>query len=130
MKKIIALLLVSLSGFADNLVLENLTPHPAADQKSKIAVQWASSNKEVDSENQALMHGQKLNPETMQSLTQTGKISLKIPQKAEYFRVLAWSNGDGDPDFHTNWVDVVPNKTYTLKADHLVPSVLMSGSGC
>ncbi len=124
------LIVVSATGFAENLVLENQTPYPSKNQKSKIAVQWATSAKEVDEGNNALLHGLKLNPDTMQVLTQSGKISLSIPKKAEYFRVLAWSKGEGDPDFHTNWVEIVPNKTYTLKADHLVPSVLMSGTGC
>jgi hypothetical protein len=71
-----------------------------------------------------------LNPGTFQILTQSGKITLSIPNNAEYFRVLAWSKDEENPDFHTNWVDIVPNKTYTLEADKLVPSVFMSGSGC
>ena len=134
MKKIMlfffSLLAVATTGFADNLVLENQTSYPAKNQKNKMAIQWATSAKEVDESNKALLHGTKLNPDTLQVITQSGRINVSIPKKAEYFRVLAWSKGEGDPDFHTNWVDVVPNKTYTLEADHLVPSVLMSGTGC
>ena len=134
MKKIalffLSLLVVATTAFADNLVLENQTSYPVKNQKSKMAIQWATSAKEVDAANNAVINGTKLNPKTLQVLTQTGKVNLNIPSKAEYFRVLVWSKGEGEPDLLTNWVDIVPNKTYTLKADHLVPSVLMSGTGC
>jgi hypothetical protein len=130
MKKILFFLLLATTGFAENLILENQTSYPAQDQKSTIAIQWANSAKEVDEYNKALMYGQKLNPATFQVITQSGKVSLHIPENAAYFRVLVWSKGEDSPDFHTNWVDIVPNKTYKLKADQLVPSVLMSGSGC
>ena len=135
MKKIkllfLSLLLIgTTAGFAENLVLENQTDYPLKNQKSKMAVQWASSAKEVDEGNNALLNGSKLNSKTLQVLHQSGKVALSIPKKAEYFRVLAWSKGEGDPDFLTNWVEIVPNKTYTLKTEHLVPTVLMSGTGC
>ena len=100
------------------------------DQKSKIAVQWAASAREVEEYNQALMYGPPLDQKTMQVLTQSRKNNLKVPEKAQHFRVLLWSKGEGDPDFLTNWVEVVPNKTYILDQDHLVPVVLMSGTGC
>lgn len=121
-------LLVTVTGFAENFVLENQTSYPM--KKSKIAIQWATTAKEVTEANTALMHGLSLNSETLQVLTQMGKVNLTIPKKAEYFRVLVWSKGEGEPDLHTNWIDIVPNKTYTLKPDHLVPSVLMLGTGC
>ncbi len=131
MKKIMLFfLLLTTTGFAENLVLENQTPYPVQNQDSTIAIQWATSAKEVDEFNKAIMHGVKLNPATFQVLTQPGKVNLSIPTNAEYFRVLIWSKNQENPDFHTNWVDIAPNKTYTLTADHLVPSVLMSGSGC
>jgi hypothetical protein len=134
MKKImlfcLSILAVATTGFADNLVLENQTSYPAKNQKTKIAVQWATSAKEVEEGNHAALNGLKLNPNSLQTLNQSGKINLNIPSKAEYFRVLVWSKGEGNPDLLTNWVEVVPNKTYTLKADHLVPSVLMAGTGC
>lgn len=121
-------LLITATGFAENLVLENQTSYPI--KTSRMVIQWASTAKEVEEGNTALMYGLKLNPASLQELTQAGKVSLSIPQKAEYFRVLVWSKGEGDPDLHTNWVEVVPTKTYTLKAEHLVPSVLMLGTGC
>jgi len=125
MKKIALFLLVAISGFADSLVLENLTNH-----KSKLAVQWANSAKEVEAGNQDMIYGTKLNPATMQVVTQSGKVQLTIPKKAEYFRVLAWSKGEGEPDLLTNWVEIIPNKIYKLHSDHLVPAVLMAGTGC
>lgn len=124
------LLVVATTGFAENLVFENQTSYPNKSQKSKIAIQWATSAKEVADGNNALMYGSKLNASGLKVLTQTGKINLSIPKNAVYFRVLVWTKGKGDPDLLTNWVDVVPNKTYTLEADHLVPTVLMSGTGC
>ena len=134
MKKIalcfLCLCFIAATGFAENLTLDNQSTYPMKHQNSKMAVQWASSAKEIEEGNQALMHGSKLNPSTLQAITKPGKIKLSIPKNAEYFRVLTWSKGDGDPDFNTNWVNIVPNKTYTLEEDHLVPSVLMSGSGC
>ncbi len=132
MKKIMLCLLLALTtaGFAESLVLENQTAYPLKNQKSKIAIQWASSAREVEDQNQAVTHGSELKSSSVQTLNQAGKVKLSIPAKAEYFRVLAWSKGEGKPDLLTNWVEIVPNKTYTLKADHLVPVVLMSGTGC
>lgn len=126
----IASVVITTASFAENLTLDNKTPYPASAQKSKIAIQWANSAKEVEEENQALMYGSKLKQEAVQVLATPGLINLSIPKKAEYFRVLAWSKGEGDPDFVTNWVDIIPDKTYTLQPDHLVPVVLMLGSGC
>lgn len=127
---VFSLLTLATRGFAENIVLENQTSHPIIDQKSKMAIQWAASAREVDEENKALIYGLKLKPETLQVLTQSGKIDLSVPEKVEYFRVLVWSKGEGDPDLLTNWVDIVPNKTYTLETDHLVPAALMAGTGC
>ena len=134
MKKVmlffLPLLVIATTGFAKNLVLENQTSYPLKNQKSKIAIQWASSAKEVEEGNNAFTQGLKLNSNTLKVLKQSGKINLSIPKTAEYFRVLVWSKGVGEPDLLTNWVDIVPNKIYILKADHLVPSVLMLGMGC
>lgn len=123
-------MLVDAAGFADSLVINNKASYPAANQKSKMVIQWASSAKDVEEINSAVKQGLKLNPDTFQALTQSGKISLEIPKKAEYFRVLVWSNGNEGPDFLTNWVDAVPNKSYTLDEGHLIPVTLMSGMGC
>ena len=122
------LLVFAATGFADNLVLVNQTTYPA--KNSKMAIQWVNSGTQVDEENSAVISGTQLNPDTLQVLTQAGKVNLTIPEKAEFFRVVVWSKGQGDPDLLTNWVEIVPKKTYTLEADHLVPSVLMIGTGC
>ena len=71
-----------------------------------------------------------LKADTLIGITKTGKISIALPKNAEYFRVLVWAQGEADPDFLTNWVDIVPNKTYTLEAGHLTPRLLMLGTGC
>lgn len=126
---IFAILFAS-SGFSDSLVVENLTSYPDKNQNSKIAIQWATSAVELEEGNQALISGSKLDPNTIQVLRQSGKIKVTIPKRAAYFRIIAWSKGDGEPDFHTNWVEIIPNKTYILETDHLVPSVLMQGMGC
>lgn len=131
MKKIVLLFLTLVAtGFAENIIFDNETSFPNKNQKSKIAVQWAASGEEVDEGNEALMHGEKLDPKSLHVVKQAGKVTIRIPKNAEYFRVLAWSNGEGDPDLHTNWVDIVPDKTYTLREDQLVPTVLMQGTGC
>lgn len=128
MKKLAFFLLFTIAGFANPFVLQNNTSHPA--KGSKIALQWASSAKEVEMGNQALRSGSPLDPATLHTLGQTGKMRLTSPTSAKYFRVLVWSHGKGEPDLHTNWVELVPGKTYRLEADHLVPSVLLSGMGC
>lgn len=120
----------TVAGFTENFTLNNQSSYPNQNQKSKIAIQWASSAREVDEENHSVSYGMGVNPQRLQIINQTGDISLTIPEKEEYFRVIVWSKGEGDIDFVTNWIDIVPNKTYTLKADHLVPVVLMAGTGC
>lgn len=127
---LLLLLAATTAGFAENLVLENQTSYPMKSQKAKLAIQWASSAKEVQEGNEALIQDLKLNPSKLQVLSQPGKVTITIPKTAEYFRVVVWSKGEGNPDLLTNWVDIVPNKTYTLKEEHLVPSVLMIGMGC
>ena len=127
---VLSLLALTTEAFCEDLVLENQTVYPAKDQKAKIAIQWASSAKEVDEANHAAAHGLELRLDSIKFLTQSGKVHIVIPDNAQYFRVLVWSTGTGNPDLLTNWVDVVPNKTFTLKADHLVPASLMAGTGC
>lgn len=125
-----SLLAVTVTGFSADFIFENQTMYPSKYSKAKIAIQWAASAKEVDEENKALMHKSKVNLDTLQTLPLSGKLKITIPEKVEYFRVIVWSKGEGDPDFSTNWIDVVPNKTYRLETDHLVPVVLMVGMGC
>ncbi|KTD52874.1 hypothetical protein [Legionella quateirensis] len=132
--KNITLLLVSLlvinTAFADHFTINNQVSGPFNDHKSTIAIQWAASAKEVEMNNKIVREGLKLNPDNLFVLTQLGKNNLAIPEQAEYFRVLVWSKSSGNPDFLTNWVDLIPNKTYTLTQDLLVPVALMSGTGC
>ncbi|MBX9924146.1 MAG: hypothetical protein K2Y01_08565 [Rhabdochlamydiaceae bacterium] len=123
-------ILLATTGFAESFVLDNQTSYPDTNLKSKIAVQWANSAKEVDENNKAMIHGEPLTPNSIQNISKSGKTTLTIPDKAEYFRILAWSKNTEEPDLLTNWIDIVPNKTYTLETDHLVPAVLMSGTGC
>ncbi len=120
--------LLTISAFADTLVLNNQTPYP--DKKTKIAIQWASSAKDINEANTALIQGSKLDSSTIQMLSQSKKVTLTIPEKAEYFRILVWTKDEPNPDLHTNWVDIVPGKTYTLKTDQLIPTVLAVGMGC
>lgn len=130
MKKLFLLFfsLVTIGGFADTITLNNQTPYPS--KSSKMAIQWASSAQEVNDGNTALMHGTALNPTTFQMITQPKKAVLTIPKNAEYFRILVWTKETENPDLHTNWLTVTPNKTYHLKTDKLIPTVLASGMGC
>lgn len=131
MKKIILLffsIFVVSTGFAENFVLDIQTVNIT--NKSKIAIQWANSAKEIEESDNRLRQGMKLNSETLQVIPQKGKINLDIPKKAEYFRVFSWSKDTKTPDLLTSWVDIVPNKNYFLKDEHLVPLVLISGTGC
>lgn len=121
-------LLVSTALFSGSITLDNQTSYPS--KQAKMFVQWASSAKEVDQENKALIYGKKLNPSTIQPILQTGKVTVTLPEKAELFRILVSSKGSKDPDYTTNWIDITQQKTYTLDSDHLVPVVLMNGSGC
>lgn len=117
-------------GFAERIILVNDTKYPHALQKSKIAIQWATLAKEVEESNNKLKQGVKLDQKAFQILKKTRTIHLNIPEKAEYFRVVVWSKGVHEPDFLTNWVDIVPNKTYTLNEQYLIPVALMAGMGC
>lgn len=133
MKKIILfffLMLVVTTGFADNFVLDNKTSNFINNKKSKMVIQWADSAKDVEESNNRIKQGKKLNPHSLHLLTQKGKINLDIPKNAKYFRILAWSKDEVEPDLLTNWVDIIPGKIYTLNEDQLIPLVLMSGMGC
>lgn len=132
MKKIglffLSLLLLATTGFAATITLDNQTPYPK--QNTRIAVQWASTAQEVQDNNQAIIHGKEMDTRLIQIIPQQGTTKLTVPNNAEYFRVLVWTNNNPDPDLLTNWVDITPNKTYTLKGDHLISAVLMPGMGC
>ncbi|MCX6990710.1 MAG: hypothetical protein NTX49_06590 [Chlamydiae bacterium] len=133
MKKILfflAMLILSATGFADNVVINNQTSHPSKKLQSRMAVQWASTAQAVDDANKAMMCGKPLDMSQVQTIDKSGKITLTIPKDAEHLRLLVWTKSSVEPDLVTNWVDIVPNKTYMIKTDQLVPVVLMPGSGC
>lgn len=118
------------SSYAEYFVLNNQAFNPRANQKSKIAIQWASASPEVMTSNKQVREGLKLSSKRLKFLNQKGNINLDIPKNAKYFRIVLWSKGGENADFITNWIDIVPNKTYTLNSDHLVPLALMAGTGC
>ncbi len=128
MKKIALFLLFTTTLIAETITFNNQTSYPTS--QSKMAIQWANTAREVDEQNKALLYEKKLNSDTLQTITQTGKTKLTPPNRAQQFRVLVWSKGTGDPDYTTNWIDITPNKTYTLENDYLIPVVLMPGTGC
>ena len=107
-----------------------MTSYPNSSQASKIAIQWATSAKDMQKSDKAVIYRLKTNPNSLLVLNKTGKIQVTIPKQAERFRVLVWLKKNKSPDLLTNWVLVVPNKTYTLQKDQLIPAVLMSGTGC
>ena len=128
MKKICLFLFLTSSLFAESITLDNQSAYPT--KQSKMAVQWANTAREVDESNKTLMNEGKLNPSTLQPISQTGEVKLTLPKKAEQFRVLVWLKGSKEPDYTTNWIHISEGKTYTLETDYLIPVVLMSGSGC
>ncbi|KTC92258.1 hypothetical protein [Legionella cincinnatiensis] len=133
MKKILVYLCLNLmaSGvFGSNIVLENKTDYPEKGKLGKIAVQWAVSAKAIQKANKSILNGSTFNSSSLVMLSQKGKIQLITPNDARYFRLVAWSNDNNEPEFLTNWVDIVPNKTYVVNQNQLVPRVLMAGAGC
>lgn len=128
MKKIALFFLFSTTLFAKSITLDNQTDYPT--KQSKMAVQWASSAREVDAENKALMMGDPINAKTLQTISKNGQTKLTIPKQAQQFRVLVWDRNNEEPEYTTNWIDITADKTYTLENDYLIPVVLMSGCGC
>jgi hypothetical protein len=119
--KFLTLLLFS-SLFADSITLENKSTHP------KIAVQWASSARVAQDSNDALMQGDPLPKDLYYPRKEISKIT--IPANASYFRIVAWDSKNKNPDYLTNWVEIVPDKTYEIDDEHLTPVLLMNGMGC
>jgi len=116
-------------SWASSFIIDNQTQH----SQTKMTIQWAHSVKEIEDQKRSGQGIQsfKTLPFESQSLnSERGKATIIIPTKAEYFRILVWATHKNTPDFLTNWVDVVPNKTYTLETGHLVPVALMVGMGC
>ena len=109
--------------FADQFTLQNETPF------RQIAIQWASSAREVQESNDSIMQNDPLSKKGLYYPRQK-TATISIPKKAAYFRVLIWESKQNLPEFLTNWVEIVPDKTYLLKEDHLTPILLMNGMGC
>ncbi|KTD53564.1 hypothetical protein Lsan_3974 [Legionella santicrucis] len=133
MKKIfvyLGLYFMASGVFGGNIVLENKTDYPEKDKLGKIAVQWAVSAKAIQKANKDILNHATLNSNSLMMISQKGKIQLTTPNDARYFRLVVWSNDNPEPDFLTNWVDIVPNKTYVVNQNQLVHRVLMAGAGC
>lgn len=133
MKKIFILLCFNFMTsvvFANSIVLDNKTDYPSKDKLGKIAIQWAVSAKAVQEENKSILNGISINSSSLMMLTQKGKVELSSPDNARYFRLVVWSNDKQEPDLLTNWVDLIPNKTYVVNQGQLVPKALLSGAGC
>ena len=123
MKFFAACFLFTTTLFADSFTLDNATPF------RKIAVQWASSARVAQESNDSLMQGDEITPSNLHYPRQA-KATVAIPKSASYFRVLVWQTKQNLPDLLTNWVELVPGKTYLLKEEHLTPLLLMNGMGC
>ncbi|MBM3191798.1 MAG: hypothetical protein FJZ63_04010 [Chlamydiae bacterium] len=123
-------LLITATSFADNFILENETPYPNKDLKSKMAVQWATSAAGMHKCDEPFIEGSRLDKSTWVMVKKQGQVNVALPKGAQYFRILVWSHDVLVPDLHTNWVQMVPDKVYTLKKDQLSPTVLMGGFGC
>ena len=120
-----ALLAVASGGMADSIILDNQTTgHP-----SKMVIHWVASGEEARQANYAVRYDSRVDPQHTQPIQGVGPITLTVPEHAESFRILVWEEGDQDP-LLTNWVDVIPDKTYVLQDEHLSPTVLMAGTGC
>lgn len=127
MKKIfvyLGLYLMTSSVLADGIVINNNTNYPVNGKPGKIALQWVNSAEGTQKANWQM----DLSAVTM--LSKKGQIKITPPHHAHYFRVLVWSTGKQKADLLTNWVTLVPNKTYTLNQEHLIPAILISGAGC
>jgi hypothetical protein len=123
MKFFALLLFFTTTLFADRFILQNETSF------TKIAVQWATSARMVQESNEALMQGDPLSKKDLY-YPHEKKATITIPKNFAYFRVLIWQSKEKLPDLLTNWVEIVPDKTYQLKEENLTPVLLMNGMGC
>ncbi|KGP62846.1 hypothetical protein EP47_14290 [Legionella norrlandica] len=133
MKKILVyfyLYSMTSAALADHIVLNNETSYPEKGKLGTIAVQWAFTAEDTQKANKNIIGGSRLDLSSLVILPQKGQIQLISPNHAQYFRVMVWSSEKPEPDMLTNWVEIVPNKTYTVNQDFLIPAVLMSGAGC
>lgn len=126
MKQILFFLMLTTTAFAEHITLDNQTSYP--NKESQMGIQWANTAKEVSDQSDVYCPSLKLN--SLKPLSRSGKTSLDSPVDAQYFRVVIWKKGETEPDLMTNWVDIQPEKTYTVNDDQLIPAVLMAGMGC
>lgn len=121
MKFLALFLCFTASLLADSFTLENKTSF------QKIAIQWASCARVAQESNDALLQG-----ELPKGLYYPKKVTakVKIPSGASYFRLLVWESKEKNPTFLTNWVVIVPDKTYLIDDEHLTPILLLNGMGC
>ena len=115
-------LLFASALFSDSFTLENKTSF------KKIAIQWASSARVAQESNESLMQEDPL-PKDLYYLHRSSS-KVDIPSTASYFRLLVWEGKEKEPHLLTNWVEIVPDKTYSIKEEHLTPILLMNGMGC
>lgn len=115
---------------ANNIVLKNDTNYPEKGKPGTIGVQWATSTEDTQKANKGITNDSIIDLSLMKVLSQKGHTQLSPPEHSQYFRVVVWSTGKDKPDFVTNWVNIIANKTYIVKQDQLIPAVLMSGAGC
>ncbi|HHT0591639.1 TPA: hypothetical protein ACTXXA_001302 [Legionella anisa] len=118
------------TALATQIMLDNKTNYPQKNNLGRIAVQWVTSAEAIQESNKTIINGSELDLNSLMTLSQKGQIKLTLPNNANYFRVVVWSTGKRKPDLLTNWVDVVPNKTYSVNQDQLASAILMSGAGC
>jgi hypothetical protein len=110
--------------FAEHFTLQNATSF------RDIAIQWASSARMVQENNDSIMQRDSI-PKKSLFYPRQNKATISIPKNAAYFRVLIWEGLKKNlPDFLTNWVEIVPDKTYLLQKEHLTHFLLIQGMGC
>lgn len=126
----LCLYLMASTALATQIMFDNKTNYPEKNNPGKIAVQWVTSAEAIQESNKAIINGSKLDLSSLMTLSQKGQIQLTLPNHANYFRVVVWSTGKKQPDLLTNWVDIVPNKTYIVNQDQLASAILVSGAGC
>jgi hypothetical protein len=126
MKQILFLITLASAAFAEQITLDNQTSYP--NRETQMGIQWANTAQEISKQNDAYDPTLKLN--SLKLLNGSGKTELNSPEGAEYFRIVIWKKNGKEPDLLTNWVDIQPHKTYTLKNNQLIPAVLMAGMGC
>lgn len=133
MKKIVIsffLCFINSLVFADTITIDNLSNYPSTTSTDKMMVQWATTAEATQKINETIINDQILDANAMTALTQKGKSQLTLPTDARYFRIMVWIGKAQGPDFLTNWVAIIPGKTYELQQNQLVPKIMMTGSGC